>query len=67
MKIIAIIGGGCSEIGKSYVGASIGYLLRENNIDVDDIKFDGYLNVHTGVVCKHHTKQLYKTFKEEVS
>jgi len=66
IKFIVVCGGGSSEIGKTYISASLGYLLKENGINVYPIKFDGYLNYNTGSMCKYHKKQKFKAFGEEV-
>jgi len=65
-KFIVVCGGGSSEIGKTYISASLGYLLKENNIDIYPIKFDGYLNYTTGSMCEYHKRQKLKVFGEEV-
>ncbi|MCS7123714.1 MAG: hypothetical protein RMJ17_04085 [Candidatus Aenigmarchaeota archaeon] len=65
-KFIVVYGGGTSEIGKTHISASIGYLLKENGIDVCPVKFDGYLNYSTGNMCKYHKTQKLKAFGEEV-
>ena len=46
-NFIVVCGGGSSEVGKTYISASLGYLLKENKIDIYPIKFDGYLNYTT--------------------
>jgi CTP synthase len=65
-KFIVVCGGGSSEIGKTHISASLGYLLKENGIDIYPIKFDGYLNYSTGDMCEYHKKQKLKIFGEEV-
>ena len=66
MKAIVLIGGGSSEIGKSSITASILYLLKKHRIQFFPIKFDGYLNIDTGKMCKYHTPQKLRAFGEEV-
>lgn len=66
MKAIAIIGGGSSEIGKTYITASLGYLLKERGVKVNPLKFDGYLNQSTGTMCKYHVPQAFISMDEEV-
>jgi CTP synthase len=66
MKGVVILGGGSSEIGKSVITASISYLLKRYGIEVFPIKFDGYININTGNMCKYHTTQKFKVLNEEV-
>ncbi|MEM5855542.1 MAG: gamma-glutamyl-gamma-aminobutyrate hydrolase family protein [Candidatus Aenigmatarchaeota archaeon] len=65
-KFIVVYGGGASEIGKTHISASIGYLLKENGIDIRPLKFDGYLNFNTGSMCKYHKPQKLRALGEEV-
>ena len=50
IKYIFVTGGVVSGLGKGITAASIGLILKSNNLRVDAIKFDPYLNVDPGTM-----------------
>jgi CTP synthase len=49
-KIIFIIGGVISGIGKGIIAASIAAILKSGGLKVNNIKLDPYLNVDAGTM-----------------
>ena len=49
-KYIFVVGGVMSGLGKGIAASSVGYLLKQANIDVTIIKLDPYLNVDPGTM-----------------
>lgn len=64
-KLIVVIGA-YPEIGKGTFSASCGYLIQQAGLNVNILKFDGYLNFSNGTTNPYHTTPKFKYFNEEV-
>ena len=55
MKYIFITGGVVSGLGKGICAASLGRLLKQRGLRVQNQKFDPYLNVDPGTMSPYRT------------
>ena len=60
-KYIFITGGVTSSLGKGIVGASLGVLLKEQNLKVTLQKFDPYLNLDPGTMSPYQHGEVFVT------
>ena len=65
-KIMVIIGGGLTDVGKTVTAASLALLLHSCGFKVQIIKFDGYLNLSEGNMNPYHKKPKYIFKNEEI-
>ena len=66
-KIIVVIGGVSSGIGKGVVAASIAHILIENGYDTTMIKFDGLLNKNFSQIAPYHEEPEVTWSDEEIT
>ena len=58
-KYIFVVGGVMSGLGKGIAASSVGYLLKQANIDVTIIKLDPYLNVDPGTMNPYQHGEVF--------
>lgn len=49
-NLIVVLGGPFTSVGKTAFTASLGRLLKSRGIGINVMKFDGYLNLHSGLM-----------------
>ena len=61
MKYIFITGGVVSGLGKGICAASLGRLLKQRGLRVQNQKFDPYLNVDPGTMSPYQHGEVFVT------